>query len=135
MNSTHFATVTDARKHFSDLISAAESGRPATVRRDRHRAALVDAERLRDSLADLLPANAEVVCEAGGWSVFLPGLPLAADGSSFEEALDELVLALREYAEDWSDHLLHAANHSQNWGLVQLIELSTDEQLVEWLQR
>jgi hypothetical protein len=41
--------------------------------------------------------------------------------------------ALREYAEDWQDHLLHAANHRENWGLVQLITLSSDEQLREWL--
>jgi hypothetical protein len=135
MTATHFDTVTDARKHFSDLINAAESGRPATIRRDRRRAALVDAARLRDALARLLPAGAEVVAEAGGWSVILPGLPIAADGASFDEALDETVVALREYAEDWSDHLLHAPNHAQNWGLVQLIELSTDDQLEEWLQQ
>lgn len=135
MTITHFTTVTEARKHFSDLLSAAESGRPTTVRRDRNRTALVDAERLRDSLSRLLPANAEVVPEAGGWSVFLSDLPIAADGSSFEDALDEMVVALREYAEDWSDHLLHAPNHAQNWGIVQLIDLSSDEQLKEWLQQ
>jgi hypothetical protein len=41
--------------------------------------------------------------------------------------------ALREYAEDWQDRLLHAPNHRDNWALVQLITLSSDEQLREWL--
>jgi hypothetical protein len=34
--------------------------------------------------------SAQVVLEAGGWSAFIPGLPIAADGATFEEAIDEL---------------------------------------------
>ena len=131
----HYDTVSEARAHFSALIDAAEAGVPATVRRDRRRAAVVDAERLRNFLVTVRPARAEVVAEGGGWSVLLPGLPIAADGETFEEALDEMVVALREYAEDWADHLRHAPNHEQNWGLVQIIDLSSDEQLRDWLQR
>ena len=59
----------------------------------------------------------------------LPGLPIAADGETFDEALDEMVAALREYSQDWTDHLRHASNHQQNWGLVQIIDLSSDEEL------
>jgi hypothetical protein len=65
--------------------------------------------------------------------VFIPGLPVAADGATFDEAVDEMVEALREYAQDWQDRLLHAPNHRENWGLVQLISLSDDGQLREWL--
>jgi hypothetical protein len=131
----HYDTVSEARAHFSALIDAAEAGVPATVRRDRRRSAVVDAERLRHFLVTLRPARAEVVAEGDGWSILLPGLPLAGDGESFEEALDEMVVALREYAEDWADHLRHASNHEQNWGLVQIIDLSSDEQLRDWLQQ
>jgi len=60
-------------------------------------------------------------------------LPVAADGGTFEEAITDMVAALREYAEDWQDHLLHASNHRDNWGLVQMISLSSDEQLGKWL--
>lgn len=133
MTMTHYATLSEARSHFKDLFDAAAAGRPATVQRDSRRAALVDAERLRVALLERTPSRAQVVPEAGGWSVFIPGLPVAADGSSFEEAIAEMVGALREYAEDWSDHLLHAPNHDGHWGLVQLIELSSDEQLAAWL--
>jgi hypothetical protein len=131
----HYGTVTEARAHFSALIDAAEAGVPATVRRDRRRAAVVDADRLRHFLVSVHPARAEVVAEAGGWSVLLPGFPIAAEGETFDEALDEMVCALHEYAEDWADHLRHAPNHQQNWGLVQIIDLSSDEQLRDWLQQ
>ena len=52
---------------------------------------------------------------------------------TFDEAIDDLVQAAREYAEDWNDHLLLAPNHRGNWGLVQLVELSTVEQLRNWV--
>jgi hypothetical protein len=65
--------------------------------------------------------------------VFIPGLPVAADGASFYEAIFEMVDALREYAEDWQQRLLDAPNHRDNWGLVHLISLSDDEQLHDWL--
>ena len=65
--------------------------------------------------------------------MFLPGLPLGASGGTFDEAVDEMVGALREYAEDWADHLSTVSNHRNNWGLVQLVSLSSDAQLSEWL--
>lgn len=131
----HYDTVSEARAHFSALIDAAEVGVPATVRRAKRRAAVVDADRLRHFLVSVHPARAEVVAEGGGWSIFLPGHPIAADGDTFDDALDEMVSALREYAADWVDHLRRAPNHEQNWGLVQIIDLSSDEQLRDWLQR
>lgn len=133
MTVTHFATLTEGRAHFRDLFDAAESGRPASVCRDSSRAAVVDADRLRDVLAALRPSGAELVAEAGGWSIFIPGLPIAADGATVNEAVNDMVEALREYADDWTDRLLHAPNHSRNWSLVQLIALSDDQQLKDWL--
>ncbi len=133
MPAVHYESYTDARAHFKDLLDAAERGRVATVRRDSNTAAIVDVARLRHFLLSIVPSNAQVVPEAGGWSVFIPGLPVAADGASFDDAIDEMIDALREYAEDWQDHLLDAPNHRDNWGLVQLISLSNDEQLHDWL--
>jgi predicted RNase H-like HicB family nuclease len=85
-------------------------------------------------LAHLRPANAELVAENNGWSIYIPGLPLAADGGTLEEALDEMVLALRDYADAWSERLRLAPNHEQNWDLVQIIEFSSDTRLKAWLQ-
>ncbi|MGH3636555.1 MAG: prevent-host-death protein [Mycobacterium sp.] len=133
MPQVHYDSYTEARSKLKNLLDAAESGRVATVRRDAATAVVLDAERLRYFLASVVPSRAQVVQEADGWSVFIPGLPIAADGATFEEAIIDMVDALREYAEDWQDHLLHAPNHRGNWGFVQLISLSSDEQLSEWL--
>ena len=133
MSTAHYESYTEARTHLKDLLDAAERGRVATVRRDVGRAAVVDVERFRAFLAALITTRAQVVAEDDGWSVFFPGLPIAADGATFEEAVLEAIAALREYAEDWQDHLLDAPNHRENWGLVQMIELSTDQQLRDWL--
>lgn len=133
MSSVHYDSYSEARAHLKDLLDAAERGKVATVRRDSASAAVLDAARLRHFLATVVPSRAQVVAEAGGWSVFIPGLPVAADGPTFDAALDEMVQALREYAEDWQDRLLDAPNHRDNWGLVQLISLSGDDQLREWL--
>lgn len=133
MSAVHYDSYTDARAHLKDLLDAAEQGRVATVRRDSARTAVVDVARLQHFLASLVPLRAQVVPEAEGWSVFVPGLPVAADGPTFDEAISDMIDALREYADDWQERLLNAPNHRGNWGLVQLISLSDDEQLREWL--
>ncbi|HEV3356020.1 MAG TPA: hypothetical protein VG247_04450 [Pseudonocardiaceae bacterium] len=60
---------------------------------------------------------AEMVPEAGGWSVFIPGLPVAADGRTLDVALAEMVDALNRQHRD----------------LVELINMSDDAQLRELL--
>jgi predicted RNase H-like HicB family nuclease len=133
MSITHYDSYTEARAHLKDLLDAAERGRVATVRRDNARTAVVDVDRLRSSLASLSTPRTQVVAEAGGWSAFIPGLPIAADGATFDEAIAEMIQALREYADDWQERLLDAPNHRHNWALVQMICLSDDDQLREWL--
>lgn len=129
----HFDSYTDARTHLKDLLDAAEKGRVATIRRDHARTAVVDVVRLQHVLVSMNQPRAHVVAESDGWSVYIPGLPVAADGETFDEAITEMIASLREYAEDWQDRLLDTPNHRDNWGLVQLIGLSDDTQLREWL--
>lgn len=129
---THFDSFTEARSHLKELLDAAHEGRPATLRRDTGVAAVVNADNLRAALALLPSLRPVAVAEAGGWSLFIPGVPVAGDGSSFEEAVADFVDALREYEEDW-DRLRVARNHQSNWGLVQLVALSDDETLRAWV--
>jgi predicted RNase H-like HicB family nuclease len=133
MPAVHYDSYTQARNNLKNLHDAAENGQVATVRRESAITAVLDAARLRYFLASVVPSRAQALQEGDGWSVFIPGLPVAADGATFDEAIDEMVEALREYAQDWQDRLLHAPNHRENWGLVQLISLSDDDQLREWL--
>ena len=127
-----FESVAEGRAHLKELLDAAARGIPAGLRRDREGFAVVEAARLRRFLSSL-SRSAEVVAEADGWSVFIPGTPIAADGATLTEAVVEMVDALREYAADWIDHLSTAPNHADNWGLVQLVVLSSDEELADWL--
>ncbi|MGW1462772.1 prevent-host-death protein [Streptomyces sp. NPDC002308] len=133
MSAVHYESYTEARTHFKDLLDAAGEGRVATVRRESGRAAVVDVERLRHHLSWGCPMRAQAVAESGGWSIFIPGLPAAADGATFDGAVTEMVDALREYAEDWQERLRTAPDHRDNWGLEQLISLSDDQQLAAWL--
>ena len=132
MSAIRYDNYTAARAHLKQLLDAADEGRVATVTRDSRQAAVVDAERLRYALSRLCP-QAKVINEDDAWWAFIDGVPVAADGTTFDEAILEMIDALREYADDWQDRLRTAPNHAENWGLVQLIELSTDEQLRDWL--
>jgi len=134
MTATHFATLADARAHLRLLTDAAVEGRPASYRRDREVVAAVDAERLRATLAQFHPAGALVYTEEGAVGMALPELGLTVEADSLDEAVADLVEALREYSEDWSDHLRHAPNHADHWDLVQIIDLSTDDQLAAWIR-
>lgn len=118
MTTRQFGTFTAARSNLRDLFDTAHSGRVTTVARDRERFAVVDAGLLRAQLAALRPSGAVVVAEGGGWAAFLPGLPIAGDGADLDGALEDLI---------------DAPNHHDNWSLVALTELSTDDQLKDWL--
>ncbi|MEZ5129842.1 MAG: hypothetical protein R2703_15415 [Micropruina glycogenica] len=131
---THFATLSDARSHLPQLTDAAVAGRPVSYSRDGRQIAAVDATRLRDALSQLHPARAEVFREDGQVGMVISELGLAVEGGTFDDAVSELVIALKEYAADWDDHLLNAPNHANNWGIVQLIALSTDAQLAGWVR-
>jgi hypothetical protein len=133
MTTRHFASYTAARAQFRDLLDVAHTGRVTTVARDRDVFTVVDAELLRGELATLRPARAVVAAEGGGWSAFLPGVPVSGEGDDLDGALEDLIEALREYAVDWNERLLDAPNHRGHWALVALTELSDDEQLKRWL--
>ena len=134
MSSTvDYRSAREAREHFKEILDAADDGRPATVTRDARRVAAVDADRLVHFLTRVRPSGAQVVAENDGWSLFIPGLPVAADGATLDEAAEEMIGALRDYADEWADHLRLAPNHAENWGIVQIVALSSDEQLRDWL--
>lgn len=134
-----FAVVTtsQARTHLKAILDGAAEGRITTIERANttQRAAVVDADRLRRALEHLVAVAPVVVFEEGEWAAFLPGLPISAGGATLDDAVADLIVALREYAEDWHARLRLAPNHEGNWGLVQLVELSDDDQLARWLTR
>jgi len=130
-----YPNVRTARDNFKALLDASDASRPAVVTRDNRRTAMVDADQLLNFLMAVRPAGVQAVAENSGWSLFMPGLPVAAEGNTMDEATDELIAALHDYAEAWVERLRHAQNHAGNWGLVQIVSLASDEQLREWISR
>lgn len=129
----HFESYSSARANFRAVLDAASAGYVTTVDRDDDRFVVVPAGQMRDQLVALHPSNAAVVQEGGGWAVILPGLPVHGDADTFDDALDDAIEALRDYAEDWNDRLRLAPNHAKHAGVVALVELSDDAQLRDWL--
>ena len=130
---SHYGSFTETRKNLRSVLDNARAGRVTTVQRDAERFAVVDADRLVNTLMRLRPAGATVIAEGGGWSAILPGLPVHGDGPTFDEAVQDLLEALREYADDWNARLLNAPNHRAHWPVVELVQLAGDDQLRAWL--
>ena len=129
-----YNSFTEARKNLKDVLDAADQGGVATIHRPHADAAVVDAQQLRRTLATLIPPGAHLVADgANEWAMFLTDYPIAGSGLTPEEATSDLIEALREYSDDWLNRLRHAPNHRANWGLVQLIALSSDADLESWL--
>ena len=91
----------------------------------------IPAELLRDLLRRAVTPP-EVVAEEDGWSVLLHGHPVAAHGATLDEALADLVSALRDYADAWEDGLHSAPDHHHAAALVQLVAVEDDDALVAW---
>lgn len=131
---TRYDSMHSARQHFSQMLTTAEQGNLAVVSRKGRDSALVQVGRLRWLLAHIIRSHEpQVVRENGKWVAYLPGLPLAVEEPDFDTAVNALIEAMREYTADWQDHLHAALNHRDNLDFVQFVELSTDEQLREWL--
>lgn len=128
-----YLSYSETRSHLREVLDTAEAGLPIGIRRHDRSVALIESGRLREVLMDSrrLP-RPEAVAEAGGWSVFLPGTPIGADGTDLDEAIDEFVCALREYAEDWQARLRLVSNHRHHWPLVQFVSLASDADIAEW---
>lgn len=132
VSAAHYDSYTDARAHFKEVLDQAASGTAVTVRRESVTAVVLDVGRLRHFLASVTSPRPQMVAEADGWTAFIPGLPVAGAGGTLDAAVADMTDALREYAEDWI-RLQHAPNHRDNWGLVQLVNLSDDDQLRQWI--
>ena len=127
-----YDTVTEARKGFKTMLDIAQDGGTGLVHRDGRTFALVSTESLHPALLRAVDVTPEVFFEDDGVGIALPGAPFAAEGATLAEAAADLVHALREYAADWG-RLRHAPNHQQHQPLVALVDVSTDDQLMNWL--
>lgn len=129
----HCNSLTAARRNFRVVLDSAGAGLVTTGDSGGDRFVVVPAAHQRNLLVELRPSNDQGVSEGGGWAVILPGLPVHGAADSFDEALDDAIGALREYAEDWNDRLHVTPNHAPHHVVVAIVELSDDEQVRDWL--
>ena len=130
-----YPSYSSARTHFKDVLDAAERGRSVTVSRDGTVSVVMQADRLREFFFRSVSPRVEIAQEHGRVIALMSGRPFVSEGASVDDALADLAESLREYAEDWEARLQHAPNHRDNWALVQLVKLSSDEELLEWFER
>jgi hypothetical protein len=119
------------RQTWAATLDLAAEGRPVTFHREDQDFALLPAGLLRDVLLRAVPAP-EVIAEADGWSVLLPGHPVAADGATLDAALQDFISALRDYATAWDERLHLATGQRHAAALVQHVTLSGDDVLLAW---
>lgn len=131
---TTLLSATQVRDAFADTLDRAGRGLPVGVHRRTGAVAFLPAARLAEALrASTLLPRPELFCEDGVWTAAIPGAPLATEGVGIDDAVDELVEALREYAEDWADRLHDAPNHARWWALAQMVAFSSDDELRSWV--
>jgi antitoxin (DNA-binding transcriptional repressor) of toxin-antitoxin stability system len=129
-----YPTYSGARQHFKAVLDATASGRTVTVARDGEYSAVMPVDRLRDYFFRTVSPRVNVFREDDRVVALMEGRPFASEGADVDGALDDLVLSLREYAEDWNARLAGSPNHEPAWALVQLVTLSTDDELRAWLE-
>lgn len=130
---TNYPTFTEARRSLKAILDTVEDGTMVTIQRGSRAAVVADRARFRELLLKAVPPTAKVVAERGAWVIMIPDTPLAAEGESLDAAIDDLIANLREYASEWDEHFASAPNHGGNWALVQLVNLSTNDGLRDWL--
>lgn len=129
-----YAKFEEARAHLKELFDAAAVGRAAVVQRQSGTTALVDRDLFLRQLQHVTAPAFQLVADGDRWLATVSGAGVAGEGDTAEEAVDDLIDALRDYAEDWGERLRHAPNHRSSWALVQLVDLSGDDELHRWIQ-
>ncbi len=124
-------TATAVRASWAASLNAAADRRPVVFHRGDQDFALLPAPLLRDVLRRAVPAP-EIIAEDDGWTVLLPGHPVAADGMTLDDALRDFVSALHDYADAWDDRLHRLPNHQHAAALVQHVSVSDDDELLAW---
>lgn len=129
--SADYPTATAVRQQWREHLDRAAEQLPVTFHRGDERFTVVSTSLLQSALRRVVPAPV-VVAEDDGWSVFLDGYPLAGDGRDLDEAIDDFLMSVTDYADAWADRLHAIPNHQHGALLVQLVATSTPEELRAW---
>jgi hypothetical protein len=130
-----YTNISDARDNFKSIYDSASANVSAVVRRkDDEPVVVINQKNFLEALRALCPLHPQVrFSEDGSVSMWLPGIPVSSQGSDFEVAGNGLIQALRDYSLTWVEDLRRYPNHEDNWGLVNLVLLSSDHALFDHL--
>lgn len=140
MLETHSITrgVTKARDQFPSIVRGIEQREDWRVveRRDGYRVVVASYVELVATLSECRRFSPQVrKSAAGGVSIALPELGIHGEGSSLDDAADDLVDAALEYAEDWHDFLSKAPNHADRRWWVFLVEAAAVQHGADGVKR
>ncbi len=111
----------EARDNFSGLLDEAANGGVAVVQREEQTFVLVTRAAYDAALADRAPFAVRSSVHDGQFSLWLDDVPVHAVGESLDQAEDEFLDALIDYADLWLSELRHAPNHRSNAEVVHRI--------------
>ena len=111
-----------ARDHMKDVLDAAESGGTAVITRNRPVAA-VDAGTLEELLAKEAPFEILSSVTDEQIAFWLADGLVHGVGADLEEATNDFLDALLDYAQSWFEDLSRAPNHAHNRLLLLRIAL------------
>lgn len=138
----HYSTLKDSRDHLSEVVDTAQDGLMVSMSRGRSKrdaragsVSVIKTAVLRDILEKLVADSVESEYNENDQlhTVAIKGLPLAAEGETLSDAVDELVDDIRIYEEDWIARLRFAPNHEGNVALVYLTQSMSNDDLHDWL--
>jgi hypothetical protein len=127
----------DARKMLSALLAWVSSGSGNVVviePRGKPAVALVDVREQEALLAKAFPFSPEVYFHDDSVAIWLPELAVFGEGADLQEAKDDLVDAVLDYADSWyEDNLKSAPLHAARAGWLQRIRLAGSDEIAKVL--
>ena len=121
---SHCFQYSEARSNLKKVYDDVVRGNVALIKRRGSRPVAVwDVAEAAELLAELFPMDPQVSFGDGHVAMWLPNLPVHAEGRDFDEAAESLVDALLDYVQLWEEELRHAPNHALNRRYVRQVQL------------
>ena len=130
-----YRSISAARSAISEIYNTAERNLVVGITRENDvPVAVIRQDHLKTALQALCLLEPQVRFSSdGAVSMWLDGLPVSGQGESFDAAGQDLIDSLRDYAKTWIEDLRDYPNHKDRWDVVNLVLLSSDDELRAFL--
>ena len=130
-----YKSISAARSAISEIYNTAEQHLAVAITRENDAPiTVIRQDHLKKALEALCLLEPQVRFSSDGdVSMWIDGLPVSGQGESFEAAGQEIIDSLRDYAKTWIEDLRDYPNHKDRWGVVNLVLLSSDDELRAFL--